>query len=324
MTAKAPVGGARPFRMIAGVSKIGDLADGSGALGALMAAGGKWYYCNPTAGNGYGDSAESATKDLLAAYNLCRDGYNDGVIFIGGATAYNPAAAFDWSKSYCHLIGLSADLPGRGQRCRVVAQNATALTQAMTISGSGNVFSNIQFNNELSTGASGSAVVTGSRNLFQNCFFMNPSSRTAATWALKVSGQECTFARCSIGQFTNLRTAADYGLWLATPGNSNKFLSCEFSSWSDVKTHVHVYLGANTTEAWQVQFENCLFQQLGAASLTQAIDDDSTAPYHQIIFRGRDNVFIKADAVADTLTYTYVFDQGTTASGLLAVIVAES
>jgi len=311
--------------MIAGQNKLADLIDGNSAVSKLMAAGGKWYFCDPTHGPGGGDTAESAVKSLLSAYNLCRDGYNDGVFFIGGATAFNPAAAFDWSKSYCHLIGLSADLPGRGQRCRVVAQNAAALSQAMTISGSGNVFMNIQFNNELSTGASGSATVTGLRNLFENCFFMNPSSRTAATWALKVSGSENAFVRCSIGQFTNLRTAADYGLWISTPSGGNKFIGCEFSSWSDVKTHVHVFMDANTTEAWTVQFEDCLFQHLGATTLTQAIDDNSTAPYRQIIFRGNNNLFVGADAVADTLTYMYVADTKTSStSGLMAVLVAET
>ena len=31
MTAKAPVGGKRPFRLLAGISRLSDLADGAGA-----------------------------------------------------------------------------------------------------------------------------------------------------------------------------------------------------------------------------------------------------------------------------------------------------
>lgn len=327
MTAKAALGNKRPFRMIAGVSTLADLADGAGALGALVAAGGNWYYCNPTNGSSGGDAltAATATNSLETAYGLCRSGYNDGVFFIGGATAFNPTAAFTWANDYCHLIGLSADLPGNGQRCRIVALNATALTTVMTVSGDGCAFSNIQFNNELSTGASGSITVTGDRNMFVNCFFMNPASLTAASWALKLSGDECSFIRCSIGQTqSRVRTNADYGAWLLTSANGTKFIGCEFKSWSDATTHDPVFIDAITSEGWSIQFEDCLWQNLGNALCALAIDDNHAQGYHQLIFRG-ENLFVKMTAVSDQLSYTYVADTKTDAtSGLLAVAIAES
>jgi hypothetical protein len=299
-----------------------------GAFDPVLLAGGRWYFCDPTHGsaNADGTSPETACSNLKTVYDKCRDAYNDGVIFIGGATAYNPAAAFDWAKNYTHLLGASSSVPGKGQRCRVVALNATALTQAMTISGSGCVFKNIQFNNELSTGASGSAVVSGLRNRFDNCFFMNPSSRTAASWALQVTGSENAFVRCSIGQMTNPRTAADYGLLLKTAANSLKFIGCDFQSWSDTTTHVPVYIDSSiTSEAWQLQFEDCLFQNLGNASLAYGIVDGATDTYHQIIFRGKNNLFVKVSAVSDQLSKTYAHTNGNeTASGLLAIAVVES
>lgn len=330
MTAKAPIGNKRPFRMLSGISTLADLVDGGAAVSSLVANGGNWYYCDPTHGTTGGDglTAATANSNLKTVYDMTRDGYNDGVFFIAGATAYNPAAAFDWAHSYTHLIGLSSDLPGRGQRCRVVALAATDLDQAMTISGAGCTFSNIQFNNEHATGAAtGSAVVTGLRNMFTNCFFMLPSSRTAASWALKVDSSENCFVRCSIGQITNLRSAADYGLWLDTPGSSNKFISCEFVSWSDTTTHVHVYIDAACTgEGWQVQFEDCMFENYGAGTLAYAISDNATDAYHQVIFRGNNNMIIKATAVSTQLAYTYVSDAlGAHAkSGLMAVNVIES
>src|SRR3990167_5376163 len=145
--AKAAVGGKRPFQMRKGISKLADLADGLGAVSLLMAAGGKWYYCDPTNGTAGGDglSAETANSSLLTVYNLCRDGYNDGVIFMGGATAYNPAAAFVWSKNYCHLIGATNGLPGMGQRARIVNTAANDLATLFTLSGSGCMGANIQF-----------------------------------------------------------------------------------------------------------------------------------------------------------------------------------
>jgi hypothetical protein len=316
--------------MIAGQNSLADLKDGGGALNKLMAAGGKWYYCNPTGGTGSGYSAEDSTNSLLTAYNLCRDGVNDGVIFIGGATAWNPAAAFTWSKSYTHLIGLSSDVPGLGQRCRIVALAATALSPVMTISGSGCVFSNIQWNNEKAAGAaSGVVAVTGQRNEFLNCFFMAPTATDAASYSLKDAGAENVYVRCTIGQLTNPRTGASYGLWLHKGTGAsvcrNKFIGCEFLSWGYNAGHVHVYIDVDiATIPWVVWFEDCLFQQ-NATALTQAIDDNSTATGHQVIFRGRNNLVVNASAVADTLTYMFCPDlYSTQASGLLAVTVAES
>ena len=155
------------------VNMLGGVPVASG-LGLVGLAGGKWYFCDPTHGSASNDGLTPATAkaSLSACYDLTRSGYNDGVIFMGGATAFNPAAAFDWSNNYCHLIGASSSTLGKGQRCRVVALSATTLTQAMTISGSGCVISNIQWNNEKPTGAaSGSLTVTGLRNRFDNCFF---------------------------------------------------------------------------------------------------------------------------------------------------------
>ena len=313
--------------MRAGISKLSDLADGAGALASILAAGGNVFYCDPTNGTagGVATSPETANTNLQTVFDMTTANHNDVVFFIGGATAYNPAAAFDWSHNYTHLIGLSSPLLGKGQRCRVVAQAGVALTQAMTISASGCIFSNLQFNNEKASGASGSAVVTGLRNYFENCFFMNPTSVTAASWALKVTASENNFIRCSVGQITNVRTAASYGLYLATVANSLKFIGCEFQSWCDTTTHVPVYIDSDiTSEGWQLQFEACLFQNLGAGTLAVAIDDNSTAPYHQIIFRGRDNLCVKCSAVADPLTYTFAPDAEDTVSGLLAIAVLES
>jgi hypothetical protein len=298
-----------------------------GAFDPVMLAGGKWYFCDPTHGSANADATtpETACSNLKTVYDKCRDAYNDGVIFIGGATAYNPAAAFTWSKNYTHLLGASSSVPGKGQRCRVVGLAATGLTQAMTISGSGCVIKNIQFNNETASGAVGSLTVSGLRNRLDNVFCMNPTSVTATAWAMKVTGAENAFVRCSFGQITNARSAASYGVWIASAANSLKFIGCEFASWSDQVAHELVHIDAdNTGEGWQVQFEDCLFQNLGNALLTAAVIDASTAAYHQVIFRGKSNTCVKCTAVANPLTYTYGPDQAAAASGLLYVAINES
>lgn len=312
-----------------GKSHIADLKDGLGSLYSLMGAGGLWYYLDPTHGTagGSGETPEEACSSIETLYAKLRDGYNDGIIFIGGATASNPAATITWSKSYAHLIGLSSNLPGLGQRCRIVFQAATAAAVGITVSGSGCVFHNIQIYNEKAAGAaSGTVIVTGSRNEFSNVFFMVPVATDAASYSLKMSGAENVFYRCTIGQFTNVRTGASYNLWLygTDTCTRNKFIECEFLSWSSSADHVHVLIASTITiETFMVWFENCLFHNFGTA-LTESINDDCTVAGHQVVLRGRDGGFLNVTAVGGTLTYIFAPDADDAVSGQLMIAVAES
>src|SRR3990167_1059165 len=200
MTAKASVGGKRPFKMVVGQNYLSDLVDGNAALGALMAAGGTWYYCDPTNGTSGGDglSPETANSSLLTVYNLCTDGVNDGVIFIGGATSYQPAAAFEWSKDFTHLIGATNSLPGMGQRARIVNTAGNDLSVLFTLSGDGCLVANIQFFDGKDSAADGACVlVSGSRNHLVNCFVAGMGDATASgpatragSYSLSVTGAE--------------------------------------------------------------------------------------------------------------------------------------
>lgn len=271
-------------------------------------------------------------KTLEAAEALCVGDRHDAVLFLAGDTADNPAASITWDKDYTHLIGVGCELPGLGQRCRVVLQAAVAATPVITFASNGCIIKNIQFYQEKATGAaSGVAVVTGSRNHFENVFFMTPVSATAASYSLKVSGAENMFKRCTIGQYTNFRSEATYGLWLhgATAVSRNRFVQCEFLSWSGAASsvHVHVLVDADiVTVPWMTQFEDCLFANNygGGTIQIQAIDDNSTAVGHQILLRGQ-NQFAGCTAVADTTTYLFHAEIGTgTQSGLLMAAVNES
>jgi hypothetical protein len=306
--------------MLGGVPLGGDLAE-------VGLAGGKWYFCDPTHGADANDglSPDHAKLTLLAAYNLTRDGYNDGVVFLGGATAYNPTALLTWSNNYTHLIGTNG-LPGQGNRCRIVAQAASALANVVTFSGSGCLIKNIQISNEKATGsANGIAIVSGSRNIFQNCFFMTPVSTTAAAYSLKVSGSENVFVRCTIGQHTNVRVAATRGLWLFN-GTClrNKFIKCEFLSWSSVTTHVLAYTDIDLIgETFTVQFEDCLWHNYNgsgeAGGILAVAIDDNIPVFHQMIFRGK-NEFVACTAVADPLTYALSIYPVLSDGGLMAAI----
>ena len=252
---------------------------------------------------------------LAAAFARCTSGMNDVVVLINQATQYPVLAAFDWNKSYTHLVGASADLPGVGQRCRVVALDSVDLTQVMTVSASGCYFKNIQFyNGNNAVAASGAVTVTGSRNLFENCFFAgmahaNPAN-DAASFSLKVSGSENTFSRCSIGLQTIIRTAANGELvLLGATCYRNKFVDCEFLSWSVTAGKSLIKIDA-TAVLWTLQLENTLLHNLNmtaggaaGAAVNNAIVDGQ-AGFHQIVLRGPVCV-VGCTGMADVLTFIW-------------------
>jgi hypothetical protein len=161
---------------------------------------------------------------------------------------------------------------------------------------------------------------------------MCPTSATAASYSLKVGGGENVFKRCTIGQHTNVRSAATYGLWLYVGSDDchrNKFVECEFLSWASGggTAHALVYTDVDIdVEVFTVQFENCLFNNIGAATLAVAIDDNCATTDHQILLRGRNNCFAQVTAVADPLTYVLTPDMNGdhATSGLLMITVTET
>ena len=278
-----------------------------------------------------GTSWQSPLLDIEAAYALCTADRHDCVLFLSGATADNPAASITWSKSYTHLVGLSSDVYGVGQRSRVVALAATALSPVITFSGNGCIIKNMQFNNEKAAGAaSGVAIITGQRNYFENVFFMCPTATDANSYSVKLSGGENVFYHCTFGQHTLVRSAASFTLWVHLgdgDNQRNKFIGCDFLSWSSSTDHVLVKVATDlTTDTFTMFFEDCLFCNLisGAGTLTAAIVDGATDAGHRIVMKGKGNTIVGCTAVANPLTYVYTAEVGGTQSGLLATAVNES
>ncbi len=272
------------------------------------------YCVDPQVGSdsNNGLSFEKPLLTLAAAFAKCTANQNDIVLLIGGPTGNALAEALDWSKSYTHLIGLSGDLPGVGQRARVTGSDALDLDVLVTVSGNGCIFKNVQFfNGNDAAEDSGAVIVTGARNYFENCFFggmghATPAAR-AGCYSLKINGgEENFFKRCSIGLQTIIRAAANAELVMDGNCYRNKFVDCEFLSWSVTAGKLLVSFAA-TAVPWVTQFENCLFGNLdmsagGAdgASIDNAIGDASTAK-HQVILRGAVQ-FVGCTGVADTVS----------------------
>jgi len=294
----------------------------------------KVYLVDPVNGSASntGTTWQSPLLTLEAAEDLCVANQHDVVLFLAGAAADAPTATIAWDKSYTHLIGIGSELPGLGQRCRVVASATVAATQTITFSGNGCIVKNMQFGNSKASGACGVAVITGQRCTFENVFFMVPTSVTATSWSAKISGGENAFIRCTFGQQTSVRTAATLNVWFykgAGDNQRNKFIDCEFLSWSSVTTHVLAYTDVDIdNEVFTIQFENCLFanyQGSGEAGGVLAVAiDDNCAVFHAIYMRGN-NQFAGCTAVADPLTYVLVSEtSAATARGGLMATVNES
>jgi len=223
------------------------------------------------------------------------------------------AAALVWSKAYTHLIGLSANLPGVGQRARVTGSAALDLTYLIDFQGAGCIVKDIQFFNSADADAdSGAVIISGGRCYFENVFFAGmghatPAAR-AGSYSLKLTGDECTFKRCTIGLATIVRSAANAELWMTGECNREKFIECEFVSWSVTAGKFLVKIDSAAVP-YTTQFENCLFNNLnsnGGASgtaLSNAISDAAT-PMHHIILRGN-NMLVGVTGWADTVTYVY-------------------
>jgi len=275
----------------------------------------KVFIVDPQTGHGSdsnpGTTFEQPLATVKAAYDKCTANHNDAVLVVGGPTANALAAAFAWSKAYTHLIGLSADIPGVGQRARITGSAALDLLYLIDFAASGCIVKNIQFFNGYdSTAAHGAVKVTADRVYFENCFFvgMGGNPTHASTYDVTITSEENVFKRCTFGSHTIANGVANSRVLVSgtSGGKENKFIKCEFFNWSTVTTTAMVRIANSvTTEGFIMQFEDCLFDNLtGGATMANAIEDAATETHHQIILRGK-NEFVGITGVADTVTYIF-------------------
>ena len=240
-----------------------------------------------------GTTFESPLLTLLAAKDLCTANHNDAVLLVGGPTANALAAALVWDKAYTHLIGLSADIPGVGQRARVTGSGVVDALYLVDFAASGCIVKNIQFYNGYdSTAAHGAVKVTADRVYFENCFFVGMGGNVThiGSYDVNITSEENVFKRCTFGSHTMANGVANQRVLVsgASGGKENKFIDCEFFNWSTVTTSAMIRIANTvTTEGFIMQFENCLFDNLlGGATMANAIEDAATETHHQIIMRG--------------------------------------
>ena len=276
-----------------------------------------------------GTNLDQPLLTLAAAEDKCVGDQNDAVLLLGGATPNNLAAALAWDKSYTHLIGLSGDLPGVGQRARITSATSAAIGVTITLSGNGCIFKNLNIQNEnVAAADSGALLVAGMRNYFKNVFISGmisavPAARAAA-YSCTVTGPENYFERCAIGVSTIERTAHNAELILSGSNcKRNHFRKTQFLSQSVDPGKVLARIAAGT-EIWQLEFEDCLWWNLamnsgageGGTCITYALEDGATM-YHQILLSGLNTA---VGCTKFTNVATYVFTHGAAVGGAVAPI----
>lgn len=223
-----------------------------------------------------GKTPDRAFASIAVAYAALDSNQNDVLYYLPSATAATIATALDWSKNYCHLIGLGAPVPVAQRRGIFNSGNLASL---LTVSGSGNSFQNIYMFQGGATAASGNVIVTGSRNYFNNFHFAGIGHATPAgnvnAFSLKLTAaEENFFENCTIGIDTIKRTAANYHLVMEGQHKRNEFKNCRFLSAAEVNTYNHIKITGGDRYTF---FDRPMFYNfwtnfvgtlLGAASIT--------------------------------------------------------
>lgn len=272
--------------------------------------------------NNNGKDIDHPMATVAAAYALTVTDQHDVVMVISNDSADTLGAAITWSKDFTHLVGLSSNLFGVGQRSRVIGGATTDLTVLITFSGKGCIVRNINFSNETDANVdSGAIIVSGDRNEFTNVFFAGmvhatPAAR-AGSYSLRVSGEENLFHRCAIGLDTIIRAAANAELHITTGAARNTFLDCHLSSYSETAGKFLVLVDGG--DRWTI-FENSIFQNFSVNhvnTLTNAFSD-TLGSTHDIIFKGK-NVLVGIDGWGDTVTSMWFSDSVPAAGAGIAI-----
>ncbi len=271
------------------------------------------YLVDPDNGsdNNIGTNIKKPMATVPGAFAKTVTDQHDVVLMISNDSADELAAIIAWSKDFTHLVGMSSNLPGIGQRSRITGGTTTDLTHLIDFSGKGCIVRNIQFFNGADEDEdSGAVIVSGDRNEFTNVFFagmghVTPAAR-AGSFSLKVTGEENKFERCYIGLDTVIRAAANKELWISTGARDNSFIDCMLVSYSETAGKFLVLVDGG--DRWLV-FENTIFYNFSVNHVNTLANafSDTLGSTHDIIFKGK-NPLVGIDGWGDTVTSMWFAD----------------
>lgn len=183
------------------------------------------YYLAPDSPTASDDNDGTDPMHPLAtleeAYDRCRAGQHDTVIYVSGTAGITLDAKLTWAKSYTHLIGVCAPVQ-TAQRARIFAASDMDDAELIEVPGTGCIFKNLYiFNGAAEATALGCVKVSGGRCYFENVHFAGPGHASNAidgAYALGLYGGDgehlfkgCTFGLTTVGAATGVRCVAFLG-----------------------------------------------------------------------------------------------------------------
>jgi hypothetical protein len=254
----------------------------------------QYWFVDPVNGSdGNQGNLTSPFQTITKAYAQLRSGYWDGIFLIGygsGSASATVSVPLVWSVNYAFLIGLCAPTLGQ-QRARISNGASTVLvTPLVEITGTGNIFKNIEFFNGGNDATKAAVCVSidsgGQRNYFENCQFAGggttASAGNAACRDLVIDGAggngENEFIHCCIGLDTILRNAVNYSLEIKGASPRNVFEGCLFDH-NGVAGSFFLLIGVSGIDRYTL-FNGCIFYNFtgnGGASLTNAYSINASA-----------------------------------------------
>lgn len=290
---------------------------------------GKEYYVWPGVGSDTSDGLTPATAlaTIKKAHDKTTAEKHDTVYVIASDTADEPVTAITWDHDMTHLIGLSPNHPGIGQRARIkgTSTNAIGVGGVLTVSARGCVIKNIQIQNETGA-ASGGVVVSGPYNYFENVFFngMNDASSAnkATSFCLSVTAAENYFKNCTIGSVQTVGTA---GFPLLISTGAQLFEDCLIQRYSQTTGAFLVQLVAGTAGMSLLRFKNCVFycQTVNwAAGITDVFNVAQTGS-HYVLLQGCTAIGGTGAGIswADVVTHVYHDRPAPETAGGIAIAV---
>jgi len=316
------------------------------AQAGLAATTGNIFYVDPVNGldTNNGQVPNSPTvpsgvgpvQTLQAGYNLLRSGYNDVLVLLSNGATSGTArlgAGFTWAKNSAHLVGVGP--AGRvGPWARIAPTlGIAAFANFFTITGSGCIFSNINWFQGFTAGVAASICVTlkggAQGNAFLGCAFQGMGDVTSATDAgsrcLLITGgaQENYFYGCYLGIDTVERTNANATVEIAGGGPRNIFEKCIFPFWSsDGLQYALLGAAAAAIDRW-VLFIGCQFiATVAGAGVAIAAAFHLVATVGGILCFDSTSGLFNFTAIGDATTKAQIFVSGGTATDGVKGIVA--
>ena len=271
----------RPFRMIKGVSRLADLADGGGVYGYPGDYYGRIYYVNNITGDSSYDglswdtpfdevsTAITASETYRALPSGTTNDYQRNIIFVQGTgTAYSSITTL---PSYCDIIGIGADCFGNGAGIARIGPDSGAYDGVdATATARGVNFYNIQFQ------AGNACYAFRGTNLFRSnfvhcCFATNgvPGGAPAAGVDLDIAGgvnwYDCLWNNAS-------STANQFTVGMTITGTH--FHGC-FVKDCFIGGDTGVKIASTCVNAWGSVFKDCYIGQL-SETCNIGVDDDAT------------------------------------------------